>query len=150
MARKEEYRPCGRVRRHGREEDVGESLEKVANSGARKILPGIHLGPSSRGVSEGLLQSLLAVTLGHSRVNDTPRSSRSSSVIYRRVMGLPASRCFRNSPLIRLRALPLSSVTACKLCLPATVPYKRPGQPASPDTGTNLPTTTNYEPHIRI
>lgn len=60
-----------------------------------------------------------------------------------------ASRCFRNSPLIRLPALPLSSVTACKLCY-----YKRPGinvpgNSASPDTKPTA-TATNYEPHIRI
>lgn len=55
------------------------------------------------------------------------RSSSNSSVIYQRVIELPVGRCFRNSPLLRLGVLLLSSAAVCKLCAPATVPHKRPG-----------------------
>lgn len=103
-----------------------------------KNIEGIHLGPSSSEVSEGPLESLRAITLGHSKVNDTRRSTRNSSVIYQRVMGLPVGCCFRNSPLIRRRVLLLSSVSACKLYSTATIVHERSRYLTASATGTDL------------
>lgn len=116
-----------------------------------KISRGIYLGPCSSEISEGLLESLCAATLAHSKVNGTRRSSRNSSVIYQRVIGLPVGCCFRNSPLIRLRALLLSSVAACKLYLLATIEHKRPPWPVSLGTrNVFLPAAINCQLYVYL
>lgn len=97
-----------------------------------KILPGIHLGPSSRGVSEGSPLVVTACHVGSLKGQRHPEESSSgSSVIRQRVITPLTGRCFRNSPLIRLRAALLSSGAVCKLHMYRLCVwlYKRRGQP---------------------
>lgn len=109
---------------------------------ARKIIGGY---PSwtliiEREVSKGLCWSSYGLSRWVTRGSTTPGgalAARRSSTD--ELWRWAASRCFRNSPLIRLPALPLSSVTACKLYSPATTPrINVPGNSASPDTNPRL------------
>lgn len=97
------------------ERSFGES--RRATPRARKYCRVSILDPHQEWSPRGLLQSLRPVTLGHSRVNGTRRSS--SKLVGHPPGGVMASliagRCFRNSPLIRLRAPPLSPGAVCKL-----------------------------------
>lgn len=106
-----------------------------------KLSAGIHLGPSSsREKSRRVCWSSYGLSRWVTRGSTTPGgalAARRSSTD--ELWRWAASRCFRNSPLIRLPALPLSSVTACKLYSPATTPrINVPGNSASPDTNPRL------------
>lgn len=106
-----------------------------------KLSAGIHLGPSSsREKCRRVCWSSYGLSRWVTRGSTTPGgalAARRSSTD--ELWRWAASRCFRNSPLIRLPALPLSSVTACKLYSPATTPrINVPGNSASPDTNPRL------------
>lgn len=100
---------------NGREKFRGESPRDTSRA---KILPGIHLGPSSRVVSEGSPPVVTACHVGSLKGQRHPEECSSELVGHppAGVMApLTAGRCFRNSPLIRLRAPPLSPGAVCKL-----------------------------------
>lgn len=97
------------------ERSFGESRGDTSRA---KILPGIHLGPSSRVVSEGSPPVVTACHVGSLKGQRHPEECSSELVGHppAGVMApLTAGRCFRNSPLIRLRAPPLSPGAVCKL-----------------------------------